>query len=448
MASHDSLTGLANRRLFQEALTGHLARARAERTGLGLALLDMDGFKTVNDTLGHDAGDALLREFGERLLQAAGEGDIVARLGGDEFAVILPRATSKASLSAAMTNLLDQMRKPYLVQGRMLDCRASVGGSLYPDHGEHPDDLLKNADIALYVSKSQGRSGTTFAPSMRKAIDARTSMIRVAREAVAQDRILPFYQPKIALGTGALAGFEALLRWRDGARRLRPPAAIAAAFDDAELARALSDRMFGQITADMRRWLDAGLEFGHVAVNASPAEFRQDGYADRVLERLAAAGIPPCRLEVEVTESVFLGRGSGGVERTVRSLSGEGVRIALDDFGTGYASLTHLKQVPVDTIKIDRSFVRDLEQDPYDAAIVRAVLNLGQSLGIDIVAEGIETVTQAAHLRAQGCVFGQGYLFGRPTPGERLRRLIAEWRAEPHWRDAPAPAVRDEPSAG
>lgn len=432
MAGHDALTGLPNRRLFQDELSEHLARAEGVGGQVGLLLLDLDEFKDINDNLGHDAGDALLRNLAERLGDTAG--GFVARLGGDEFAIILPEVAGDVAVLDAMAATLDRLREPFLHGGRALECRASIGASLYPQHGGDPDELLKSADIALYVAKSRGASTTAlFEPGMRSAVQARAAMVRTARAAADADRIQPFYQPKVALNTGRLAGFEALLRWRDK-RGFRAPGEIAAAFDDLAVARALSERMLAKVIEDMRGWLDAGVEFGHVAINASPAEFRSDDLADRILGKLAAAGIPPHHLELEVTETVFLGRGADYVERALAQLSKAGVRIALDDFGTGYASLTHLKQFPVDIIKIDQSFVRDLEDDPYDAAIVRAVLNLGESLKVDIVAEGIETPAQAAYLWAQGCGYGQGFLFGKPAAGAKLPKLVADWVPNRRWK--------------
>jgi diguanylate cyclase (GGDEF)-like protein/PAS domain S-box-containing protein len=432
MAGHDPLTGLPNRRLFQDELSTQIANAGPSGRQVGLLLLDLDDFKDTNDNLGHDAGDALLRDLADRL--SMGTDGFAARLGGDEFAIVLPDVAGEAGVRDAMAMVHDRLREPLIHGGRSLECRASIGASLYPAHGDDPDELLKSADLALYVAKSRGNSAAAlFEPGMRSAVQARAAMVRSARIAADAGRIEPFYQPKVALSSGRIAGFEALLRWRDR-RGLRTPEAIAAAFDDLTTAKALSDCMLGKVIDDMRGWLDAGIEFGHVAINASPAEFRSGDLADRVLSKLDAAGIHPARLELEVTETVFIGRGADHVERALTQLSQAGVRIALDDFGTGYASLTHLKQFPVDIIKVDRSFVRDLEDDPYDAAIVRAVLNLGESLKVDIVAEGIETPAQAAYLWAQGCGFGQGFLFSKPTAGPKIPKLIADWSPSRRWR--------------
>jgi len=439
MADHDALTGLPNRRLFQEVLGTRLDAARDAGVPVALLLLDVDSFKEVNDTLGHDAGDALLRTFADRLRASLGDAAFIARLGGDEFAVVLAGAADEARAEAAMAAIAASLRAPFAHDGRLIDCHAGIGASVYPAHGATADELLKSADVALYVAKSRGAgSAALFEPAMRSTAQSRSAMIRTAREAIDDDRVVPFYQPKVALGSGRLTGIEALLRWRDPSLGIQPPAAIGAAFEDAEVARSLTERMLDRITGDMRGWLDAGLDFGHVAINASAAEFRAGDFAERMLDRLAAADIPPDRVELEVTETVFLGRGAEHVLAALKTLSGAGVRIALDDFGTGYASLTHLKQFPVDTIKLDRSFIADLEGDPADAAIVRAILGLGQSLKIDIVAEGIETSVQAAYLWAQGCGFGQGYLFGRPAGAAAMTRRIAGWEPRRHWDLKPA----------
>jgi EAL domain-containing protein (putative c-di-GMP-specific phosphodiesterase class I) len=252
----------------------------------------------------------------------------------------------------------------------------------------------------------------------------RISMLALARDAIDKNWITPFYQPKVDLRTGAVAGFEALLRWHHPGKGFQSPDTIAAAFEDLTIATGLSDRMIEGVVADVRAWLDDGIPFGHVAINAAAAEFRTGDFAERLLERLEAARVPPQVIQLEVTETVFLGRGADCVERTLKTLSAAGVTIALDDFGTGYASLSHLKQFPVDLLKIDKSFVRDLCLTPDAAAIIRAVIHLGHSLDVRIVAEGIETRAQAASLLAQGCDFGQGYLYSRAVPAADVPAIL------------------------
>jgi diguanylate cyclase (GGDEF)-like protein len=431
VAHHDPLTGAPNRVLFQERLEHALKRSA--RTGLkvGLLLLDVDHLKEINDTLGHDAGDALLQVTAKRLATALRSIDTVARNGGDEFAVILPDIESEQDLWTLLKPVLDLLQEPFSYAGRAIDCRASIGASIWPDHAKEAAHLLKQADVALYTAKAAGRGRMmVFRPSMRAGAERRVQMRSNAHGAIKERRIEPFYQPKVLLQSGELAGFEALLRWRNPEGRIETPATIKAAFDDPQLAVAIGRQMHELVFDDLRRWLDAGHRIGHVAINASAAEFRGNNFAEEILERLRAAAIPTHYLELEVTETVFLGRGAEHVERALRTLSLEGVRISLDDFGTGYASLSHLKQFPVDVIKIDRSFVQDLAHDPDDTAILQAVLNLGRALGLTTVAEGIETGIQAAYLRSHGCNLGQGHLFGRAVPRGKVPGLIATW--EPH----------------
>lgn len=433
-ATHDALTGVANRAVFHEALTDAISAAAENGRRVGLLEIDVDEFKTVNDALGHGAGDALLRTLVDRVGELLGPSDRLARLGGDEFGVVLADLESEHEVEAVALRILDRMRDPFVFEGHTLDCRASIGSSLYPDHGNTPGELLKSADIALSVAKSAGRAQhRTFASEMRISMQSRASMLNVARDALAGDCIIPFYQPKVVLSNGRIDGFEALLRWRDSRGGIHGPDTLAAAFDDLELAAAISDRMVEHTIADMRRWLDRGIAFGHVAINAAGAEFRRNDFAERLLEELQLAGVPTSHVQLEVTETVFLGRGAEIVERALKLLCNEGVRIALDDFGTGYASLRHLKQFPVDVIKIDRSFVSGMETDDDDATIIRALLSLGRGLGIAVVAEGIEEQAQADRLRALGCDLGQGYLYSKAVAAAEVPTLLArgvsgEWR--------------------
>lgn len=432
-ASHDALTRLANRSLFQERLDGALEQAAESGRAVGVMLLDMDHFKQINDSLGHDAGDMLLKMFAKRLRGVVRHCDTVARFGGDEFAVVLPELDGEHSLLRVSRAIQQRLREPFVHAGRILDCRVSIGASLYPRHGKTADELLKNADIALYAAKGAGRGlVTVFEPHMRDNVQRRISMVQQARHAIEDDRVVPYYQPKLDLATGSLVGFEALLRWRHPNGRISSPGAIEAAFEDSDVAAQISDRMIERVIANMRTWLDRGIEFGSVAVNASAAEFRRDNFAERVLEQLRRADIPTRHFQLEITETVFLGRGAEYVHRALALMNMRGIRIALDDFGTGYASLRHLKQFPVDLIKIDQSFVKGMAVDPNDDAIVRAVINLGRSLGIKIVAEGIETEEQARRLVDLECDFGQGFLFSRAVPASRVPALVERWpvRAE------------------
>ena len=429
-ATHDALTRLPNRALFQARLE-ELTEASCS-PDFALLLLDVDDFKQVNDTLGHDAGDALLCAVGERLRNAVRQEDFVARLGGDEFAIILERGGSEAGVTAAAAKIFEALREPWIYNGRVADCRVSIGASIAPRDGEESSKLLKNADIALYAAKIQDRGRiAVFEPAMRAAMQERSSKLSLARHALQENLIVPYYQPKVELRSGKLIGFEALLRWRHPRRGIQLPASIDAAFEDHQLAREITECILGQAVFDMRRWQDEGLDFGHVAINASAADFKDEGFADRLLEHLQTSSIPTTCVQIEVTETVFLGRGAEYVERALKTLSANGIGIALDDFGTGYASLSHLKQFPVDIVKIDRSFLSDVQKNAESAAIIKTVLSLGRSLDLDVVAEGVETAGQESYLVSQGCQFGQGYLYGKATAANHVPGLISSWGKRP-----------------
>jgi diguanylate cyclase (GGDEF)-like protein/PAS domain S-box-containing protein len=420
-ATHDPLTLLPNRLALQEELEGAIALARGAHGKIGLMLFDVDNLKRINDTLGHDAGDALLRIFARRLTEITPEGATIGRLGGDEFAIVMPGVGGAEDVERCAASLIHSLRAPFAFNGRTLDCAASIGASIFPDHGANPTELLKSADLALYSAKSAGRGRIKlFRPEMRSDLQRQFSMLNLARDALTHARVDAYYQPKIDLRTHRLVGFEALLRWHDPLGGTHLPAEIRAAFDDPDLSIEITDRMLAKVTGDVRRWLDQGFDPISVAVNTSANDFRYDDFAERVLENLTRCGLPNRLIEIEVTETVFLGRGAHYVDRALRMLSAAGIRIALDDFGTGYASLSHLKQYPVDILKIDRSFISNLENSPGDAAIADAVIDLGRNLGLTIVAEGVETRAQANHLRDRGCAVGQGYLFGHPATPDRI----------------------------
>ncbi|KPH71198.1 bifunctional diguanylate cyclase/phosphodiesterase, partial [Novosphingobium sp. ST904] len=307
--------------------------------------------------------------------------------------------------------------------GQAHSCRASIGVALFPEHRTDADGLYKNADLALYEAKVAGGGTRYFKSSMRASLQARMSELSLARHALDGDQVLPFYQPKVDLGSGIIKGFEALLRWRDPKHAIHAPGMIPAAFEDAELAIALDERMFERIAHDITKWNRLGLPIGRIAFNVSGATFRQEDFAANLLARTERACIPASCLELEVTETVLLERTSHNVTETFERLRHVGMTIALDDFGTGYASLIHLKQFPVDVLKIDCSFIRSL--DPSNAAIVRAIVNLGRDLGITTVAEGIETDAQADRLHREGCDQAQGYLFSPAVAAEQVPALLA-----------------------
>jgi len=424
MAHHDGLTGLPNRALLQNRLDDMLGGVHAQ-TG-ALLILDVDNFKAINDTLGHDAGDALLSTFAARLRAAVSEWDLVARTGGDEFAIIVG-VDSLAEVEAIAQRIFEQLRQPFFHEGRLMECGASIGASFIPRDGHSRSEVMKAADIALYAAKADGRAQMKlFEPAMLAEVERHQTMIASARQALQQGTIFPYYQPKVSLRTSRIVGFEALLRWRDHDGILRGPDVLKAAFDDPALGGPLSDRILDKVLDDIRVWLDAGLDFGHVAINVTASDFRRGSFAETVLKRLSEKDVPPSRLQIEVTETVFLGRGAGYVEEALRRLSEHGIRIALDDFGTGYASLSHLNQFPVDLLKIDRSFISKIGTSPDAEAISATVINLGHCLGMEVIAEGIETGAQEAHLATVGCDTGQGFLYSEALPAEDIPHILRQ----------------------
>jgi diguanylate cyclase (GGDEF)-like protein len=391
-------------------------------------LIDLDDFKDVNDTLGHDAGDALLKEMAVRLTAAVRDRDTVARIGGDEFAVVLVRPLTLDQATSFAEILIAKLRQPFAYAERMVLGRASIGVAAFPDHDATPAELMKDADMALYRAKSQGRNCVvTYSSGLRKATEERVTLGRDVHEAISQDQIVPFYQPKVCLVSGQIVGFEALARWLHPNRGVLTPGYFGTVFDDPELAAALSERLISKVASDMRNWLDHGFKLGRVAVNLSSVQFNQPGLADEILGILEERNVSPQHFEIEVTETVFLGKSSDSVSATLSQFCERGVQIALDDFGTGYASLTHLKRFPVDHVKIDQSFVRDLEHDTDDEAIVSAVISLGRSLDLQVTAEGVETLGQAKRLRELGCHNAQGYLYARPMAGSEVSGLLSSW---------------------
>ncbi len=428
LAFRDALTGLPNRALFQERFAAAVEAARRQGEKVGLIMLDLDHFKDVNDTLGHDAGDALLRSVADRLLATFRRTDTVARLGGDEFAVILPGVRGPEDLERPTRLLMELLRNPMQHGGNSLTISASVGAALYPQDDEDAGQLLKNADIAMYRAKDTGRNKiVSFRPEMRSEVERRIQLMREVRAGVLADEFVLYYQPLVSIAEPRkVTGLEALMRWRHPRRGLILPGEFLAAFEDPECSLALGEVALDSAMRQMREWMDQDVEFGRVAVNLSASQFRTGGLAETITRKLAQWRVPPQRLTLEVTENVYMGWGSEAVCDTVRALHETGVLIALDDFGTGYASLANLKQFPIDRLKIDRSFVQNRE----DAPIVRAVLSLGSSLGMKVVAEGVETDEQLQMLESLGCDQAQGFYFARPMPAQDVVGFLAGFRLQ------------------
>lgn len=415
-SKHDSLTRLANRAAFQEHLEAAALRSMASGEGFGLLLLDLDYFKHVNDTLGHAAGDELLKVVAERLQSSTRSSDFAARLGGDEFAVVIDGVGTDDELIAIGNRIVKQLNAAIQIGGRMVRAGVSIGGARFPGHGSAAHELFNNADTALYALKNSGRGGTKlFESQMRAQAQQVASQLSLARVALDENSVQPHYQAKVDLQTGKITGYEALLRWLHPQRGLQLPSTVQEAFKDFELASKIGELVQNRVISDIRSWLDQGLDFGRVSINAAPAEFLRDDYAEKLLSALEQGRVDPRFVEVEVTEHVFLDRGSEYVSRALNLLNQEGVQIALDDFGTGYSSLSHLRDFPVQVVKIDHSFVERMVEDDEISAIVTAVIRLAQSLSLSVVAEGVETDQQRRILVDKGCPLGQGFLYGRPA---------------------------------
>lgn len=412
-SEHDALTGLPNRRAFEKRLRAAALRTMRSESRLGLLIVDLDHFKHINDTMGHAAGDALLQEFGRRLASIVSTDDFIARIGGDEFAIIIEEVASGSDLQKLGDNVSAMLRSPVRIQGRGVTGGASIGGAVFPDDANNANDLFKYADTALYALKAEGRGGMKmFQSHMRDEAQRVASQLSLARSAVTADTVQPHYQAKLDLKSGSVTGFEALLRWWHPSLGLQLPSSIEEAFNDYELASKVGRLVQDKVFSDVRTWKKVGFDFGCISINAAPSEFLRDDYAERLIASLRENSISPTSIEVEVTEHVFMAGSSSYVRRALSTLKNAGITIALDDFGTGYSSLSHLRDFPVDVVKIDQSFVQRMLVDSEIAAIVSAVVGLATSLQIISVAEGVETKEQADALKVIGCTQIQGFWIG------------------------------------
>jgi diguanylate cyclase (GGDEF)-like protein/PAS domain S-box-containing protein len=425
LAYHDHVTGLPNRRKLAEALDQALATARGI-TGSGLALLwlDIDAFKAVNDGLGHAAGDELLRGIAVRLAGVVGDAGLLARHGGDEFVVLLGGcgADAQARAQAVAGRLLDVLGHPFEIHGTELEVGGSIGIAVCQDATTAADDLLARADAAMYRAKrAGGRSCALWSPEGADSYGRLTLPARL-RRAIAEDRLLLHYQPIVSAATGATPAFEALVRWRDTDGTLIPPGVFIAAAESSGVIVELGAWVADAVCAQLRRWRDAGLHAA-VSINASPRELAREDFAPRLAETVARHGVEPAQLMVEVTESALMGQPErvDGVLAALREL---GVRIGIDDFGADHSSLNRLRSLPVDALKIDRAFLQDVPEDPRATALVRAIVGLGQALGMVVVAEGVERAAQKDVLREAGCDYFQGFYFSRPVPAEEAAALL------------------------
>jgi diguanylate cyclase (GGDEF)-like protein len=418
LALHDSLTGLPNRTLFQLRTRAAVGAAERSDSGFAVMLLDLDRFKEVNDTLGHDAGDQLLRLIGARLEALVGDRDVVSRLGGDEFAILLPSTPTPDSAAAAAARVLQALREPFILKTLSVEVETSLGVVLYPRDGDDEGLLLQRADVAMYAAKERKTGIELYRPEMDSYSAERLVLLGELRRAIARDELVLHYQPTVDMTTGRAVGAEALVRWQHPVRGLLPPSEFLPMAEHTELIGPLTTWVLGHALAQTREWAAAGLEL-EIAVNLSARTLHHPEFPSEVARLLRKWDVDASRLVLEVTESAVMADPEGAMT-ILTDLRALGVRLAIDDFGTGYSSLTYLKRLPVNDIKIDQSFVRNMHDDSNDAVIVRSTVDLGHNLGLRVVAEGIETREAWDQLAQLGCDLAQGYLVCRPAPADQF----------------------------
>ena len=425
MAHHDALTGLPNRVLLRDRIQQAIAQAHRAGTQVAVLFLDLDRFKTINDSLGHQLGDRLLQSVASRILVCVREGDTVSRVGGDEFVIVVPGVATAADSSAVAAKILEVLASAFHLHGNDLHVSASIGISLYPADGADAETLMRNADTAMYHAKDTGRSNYQFfTQHMNVAAQERLALDNALRRALENREFELQYQPLFGLRDGAITGFEALLRWHPrGAATVVPPAQFIAAAEDSGLIVPIGEWVLAEAMREAARWQKSGPL--SLAVNVSAKQLARHNFVSLLRALLDDTGLDPARVELEITESVIIA-GGGEAQQALLEIAALGVGIAIDDFGTGYSGLAYLKRLPIDTVKIDQSFVRDLTVDPEDAAIVTAIVAMARSLGLHVVAEGIETQEQLDELRRLGCERGQGYLLARPMGAAAVMSRLEE----------------------
>ena len=424
LKNHDALTGLPNRTLLHDRLTQALAYAGRAGKFVAVLLIDIDRFKNINDSLGHAAGDQVIVETGRRLLAGVRSGDTVARLGGDEFAVALTDVAREEDVAIVAQKIIESLLVPVEMNGQELSAAASIGISLYPKDGEDCQALVKNADAALFRAKDAGRGNFQFyAQDMNARTLDRLKLEMGLRRALERDELVLHYQPVIDVASGEMSGVEALLRWHPCHGPLVPPADFIPIAEETGLIVPIGEWVLHRACEQQRRWRQQGCGDFRVAVNLSPRQFRQRNLHALVENALARTGCAPEMLELEITESMLM-EDPDAATATLRRLSDMGVQLAIDDFGTGYSNLNYLKRFPIDTLKIDKSFVRDIATDPDDAAIAKAVIALAHTMKLKVTAEGVETPEQFEFLRTQKCDRMQGFHFSPPVPADELRVAV------------------------
>lgn len=424
LAFHDALTGLPNRSLMQDRISQAIARAERAGHKFAVMFIDIDNFKNINDTLGHDAGDDLLCEVARRLTESVRARDTIARQGGDEFIVLLDQLDGHSGATRVAQKVLDAMRAAFSVNGMDQHVSGSIGVAMFPDDGRDAATLLKNADTAMFHGKALGKNTYQFFTSqMNIAVKRRAAMESNLRAAVKKGDFSLVYQPQIDLITGEIVALESLVRWNSEESGTMMPSEFIPLAEETGLINELGEWVLREACRQNKAWQDAGIIPRRMAVNLSARQLNDKGFIEMLVRTLNDTGIDPSHLELEITESQVMRQGEGSV-MLLNEISDMGVHLAVDDFGTGYSSLSYLKRLPIGKLKIDQSFIRDITVDPNDTAIVVAIINMAKSLDLDIIAEGIETVGQLTLLRAKGCAVGQGYYFSVPLPARDLETML------------------------
>jgi diguanylate cyclase (GGDEF)-like protein/PAS domain S-box-containing protein len=428
LAQFDSLTGLPNRHLFRDRLMQAMARSKRSGNAMAVLFIDLDRFKLINDTLGHSAGDRLLKEATQRLQASVRASDTVGRFGGDEFGAIIADLAKPADASVVAQKIIDVLAQPFHLDGHESYVTASVGITLFPTDGDEAGTLIMNADAAMYRAKEQGRNTYQyFTREMNERAMQRVKMETALRRAIERREFLLHYQPKVKIGSGELCGFEALLRWQQPERGLVPPLEFIPILEDTGLIVPVGEWVIEEVCAQIGRWQASGFRVPPVAINLSARQFQQKGLDETVRRVLGKSGVDAALIHFELTESLLM-KEPEAAAKTLRGLKELGVMLSVDDFGTGYSSLSYLKRFPIDALKIDRAFIRDVTVDPDDAAITFAIIGLAHSLKLNVIAEGVETRDQLDFLETHGCDEMQGFLFSRPVPAEECARMLSERR--------------------
>ncbi|GAB1263801.1 EAL domain-containing protein [Aurantivibrio infirmus] len=424
MAFHDALTGLPNRSLFYDRLNHGLSRAHRNRSKLGLMIIDVDRFKSINDTLGRDAGDQLLKIIATKVVGGLREMDTVARLGSDEFIVILENINSVGDARQVADKLLARFADPIELDGQKIQTSSSIGISVYPQDGGAADELLKRADIALHKAKESGKNNYLyFTEGMDSSAVKFMVLEKDLRAAIEEDQLRLYYQPQVDLQTGSLVGVEALVRWQHPQRGLISPSHFIPLAEETGLIVPLGEWLLRKAGAQQKRWLAAGKYVGKIAINLSPRQLRQSNFADRFRTILEEIELPAKYFELEITETSAMEH-AGETVSMLTQLNQMGLTLAIDDFGTGYSSLSYLKRFPIHKLKIDRSFIHDIHIDQNDASIAKSIIGLAHNMMLNVVAEGVENEQQASWLRKRGCDHAQGFLYAQPVPAEKLDRFF------------------------